>query len=84
MALFVLVCFYVLGLWFGLYCLPGPFLGLRCFRSCCIYVAGLIQAVLFYLRVVVLRSVGVACSGGGGGLLVRVFLRFASLCGVYP
>ena len=27
------------------------FLGLRCFRSCCIYVSGLIQAFLFYLWV---------------------------------
>ena len=43
----------------------------------CIYVTGLIQAVLFYLRVVVLCSVGVECSGsvcrqwgGGGGRIV--------------
>ena len=51
------------------------------FISCCIYVFGLIQAVLFYLRVAVLCSVILACSGG---LLVRVFSRFASLCGVIP
>ena len=43
---------------------PGPFLELRCFISFCKYVAGLIQAVLFYLRVGVLchYSRGVYCS----------------------
>ena len=50
-----------------------PSWGSGVFSSCCIYVTGLIQAVLFYLRVVVLCSVGVACSGG---LLVRVFSGF--------
>ena len=35
-------------------------------------VSGLIQAVLFYLRVVVLCSV-IVCVLGGGGLLVRSF-----------
>ena len=37
------------------------------FRHGCIYVSGLIQAVVFYLRVVVLCSVVFARSGGGGG-----------------
>ena len=46
-----------------------------------VYVSSLLQAVVFYLRVVVLCSVVLVCSGG---LLVRVFSGFASLCGVIP
>ena len=56
----------------------GPLLGgSSVVSSCCIYVTGLIQAVVFYLRVVMLCSVVLACSG-----LVRVFSGFASLSGV--
>ena len=51
------------------------------FSSCCIYVSGLIQAVVFYLRVVVLCSVVFSVFGG---LLVRVFSGFASLRRVIP
>ena len=43
-----------------------------------VYVSGFIQAVVFYLRVVVFCSVVLACSGG---LLVRVFSGFASCVG---
>ena len=64
MALYVLVCFCVAGLLLVSIVSSGPrFGGSGVFRSCCIYVFGLIQAVVFYLRVAVLCSVVLACSG---------------------
>ena len=66
LALFVLVCFCVAGLQLVSSVIRSPFWGLRCFRSCCIYVSDLIQAVVFYLRVVVLCSVVFSMNGFGG------------------
>ena len=70
LALFVLVCFCVAGIQFLVSSGPPPFGGSGVFRSCCIYASGLIQAVVFYLRVVVLCSVVLIMFGvvGGGDL----------------
>ena len=56
--------FYVVGttVWFYII-FRAPSWGSGVLSHVCIYVTGLIQAVLFYLRVVVLCSVGVECSG---------------------
>ena len=79
MALFVFLCS---GTTVWVLVSSDPLLGgSGVFSSCCIYVTGLLQAVVFYLRVVVLCYVVLACSGG---LLVRVFSGFASLSGVIP
>ena len=60
LVLFLLVYLYVAGLRFGSIVFRTPSWGSGVFSSCCIYVPGLMWAVLFYPRVVVLCSVDVA------------------------
>ena len=80
--LFLCLCFCATGLQLVSSVIRSPFWGSGVFSSCCIYVSGLMQAVVLYLRVVVLCSVVFSVFGG---LLVRVFSGFASLLrGVIP